>query len=59
MRDKPRRLGLVGWFKARRLEWKLRRRWKTDADWRARVQATVTANTAEIIKQRTPNTKRS
>lgn len=59
MRDKPHRLGLVGWFKARRLEWKLRRRWKNDADWRARVQSTVSANAAELIKQRTQTVKQS
>lgn len=53
MRDKPRRrLGLFGWIKARVLERKLRRRWKTDADWRASVQGVVSATAETIIKQR-------
>ena len=39
--DKRDRLGFIGWIKARALERKLRRRWKNDPEWRARVFAGV------------------
>ena len=37
------RLGLVGWIKARILEFKLRRRWRNDPAWRAKVLGGVEA----------------
>ena len=61
MREQPRRrLGLFGWIKARVLEYKLRRRWRTDADWRARVQCVVATTADVVIKQRVkPQTKQN
>ena len=38
-----RRLGLIGWIKARRLERKLRKRWNGDPAFRARVRSAVSA----------------
>lgn len=52
MQQDNKRLGLLGWFKARRLERQLRRRWREDAGWRESVQATVRKEVAKRVNKK-------
>lgn len=48
--EKP--LGLFGWIKAKLLARKLRRRWKNDREFKARVQASIESAVKKNLEER-------